>query len=144
MSGVRSAGVRVSRAGILGNPGRSVLRGFPLGPDFCNDCTYRNVLTGLGGHIAQSARGGRFELKIFPIPKRGSRRVVLAYTETIAPVGGVRRYVYPLPQATASDLRVDTATMDVQVIGADPVIPVRARGYELRHAEKSEGGEPGR
>ena len=25
-------------------------------------------------------RGGRFELRIFPIPKRGSRRIVLAYT----------------------------------------------------------------
>jgi hypothetical protein len=43
-------------------------------------------------------RGGRFELRVFPIPARGSRRVRIAYTQTIAPSGGgVRRYVYPLP-----------------------------------------------
>ncbi|RYE82481.1 MAG: hypothetical protein EOO75_20635, partial [Myxococcales bacterium] len=37
-------------------------------------------------------RGGRFELRIFPIPARGSRRVVLAYTQPVPSVGGVRRY----------------------------------------------------
>src|SRR5690606_4374999 len=37
-------------------------------------------------------RGGRFELRIFPIPKRGSRRVVIAYTETIPAFAGMRRY----------------------------------------------------
>jgi hypothetical protein len=75
--------------------------------------------------------GGRTELKIFPIPKRGSRRVVLAYTQTIAPVAGVRRYDYPLPQATASDLTIDHASFDVQVLGADPAVSLLARGYEL-------------
>jgi hypothetical protein len=74
---------------------------------------------------------GRTELKIFPIPKRGSRRVVLAYTQTIAPVAGVRRYDYPLPRATASDLTIDHASFDVQVLGADPSVPLVARGYEL-------------
>lgn len=76
-------------------------------------------------------RGGRSELKIFPIPKRGARRVVIAYTETIQPVAGMRRYVYPLPQSTASDLKIDSASFDVQVLGADPATPVRVRGYEL-------------
>jgi len=33
-------------------------------------------------------RGGRFELKIFPIPKRGQRRIVLAYTEAVRAVAG--------------------------------------------------------
>ncbi len=84
-------------------------------------------------------RGGRFELKIFPIPKHGSRRVVLAYTETVAPVGGVRRYVYPLPQSTASDLRIGQFGVDVQVLGADPKSDVRVRGYELAKTA-SEGG----
>ena len=41
-------------------------------------------------------RGGRFELKIFPIPKRGSRRVVLTYTQTVDQTAGVRRFTYPL------------------------------------------------
>jgi hypothetical protein len=74
-------------------------------------------------------RGGRSELKIFPIPKRGARRVVLAYTETIQPVAGMRRYVYPLPQSTASDMKIDSASFDVQVLGSDGA--PRVRGYEL-------------
>src|SRR5690606_33259295 len=44
-------------------------------------------------------RGGRFELRIFPIPKRGSRRIVLAYTQNIKPHGSVRRYTYPLARS---------------------------------------------
>jgi hypothetical protein len=88
-------------------------------------------------------RGGRFELKIFPIPKRGSRRVVIAYTETIAPVAGVRRYVYPLPQTTSSDLRIGSFGIDLQVLGNDPKVPVKARGYELAKAPSGSdlGGE---
>ena len=88
-------------------------------------------------------RGGRFELKIFPIPKRGSRRVVIAYTETIAPVAGVRRYVYPLPQTTSSDLRIGIFSIDLQVLGNDPKVPVKARGYELAKAPSGSelGGE---
>ncbi len=74
-------------------------------------------------------RGGRFELRIFPIPKHGSRRVVLAYTETIAPVAGLRRYTYPLPDAAA--LTIGQFDADVQVIGDDPKTGVKVRGYEL-------------
>jgi hypothetical protein len=84
-------------------------------------------------------RGGRFELHIFPIPKRGSRRIVIAYTENLAPVAGVRRYTYPLPQSTSSDLRIGAFDLDLQVLGSDPKQGVRARGYELRRA----GGEGG-
>ncbi len=78
-------------------------------------------------------RGGRFELRIFPIPKHGSRRVVLAYTETVALSGDVRRYTYPLPHATSSKLVVDSFHVDAQILGRDPTRPARARGYELSH-----------
>ena len=81
--------------------------------------------------LLEWARGGRFELKIFPIPKKGSRRVVIAYTETVAPVSGVRRYVYPLPQGSSSKLTIDNFTVDAQVLGHDAKTGVRARGYEL-------------
>ena len=87
--------------------------------------------------LLEWARGGRFELKIFPIPKKGSRRVVIAYTETVAPVSGVRRYVYPLPQGSSSKLTIDSFTVDAQVLGHDEKAGVRARGYEL--AKKTEG-----
>jgi len=85
-------------------------------------------------------RGGRFELRIFPIPKHGSRRVVIAYTETVAPVAGLRRYVYPLPQATSSELKIGHFGLDVQVLGNDPKAGVKAKGYELAHAAAGEGG----
>jgi Vault protein inter-alpha-trypsin domain/FecR protein/von Willebrand factor type A domain len=87
-------------------------------------------------------RGGRFELKIFPIPKRGSRRVVIAYTETIAPVAGVRRYTYPLPQSTSSDMKIDSFALDVQVTGADPKTGVKVRGYELTRSVAGGDGKP--
>jgi hypothetical protein len=83
-------------------------------------------------------RGGRFELKIFPIPKKGSRRVVIAYTETVAPVSGVRRYVYPLPQGSSSKISIDNFSVDAQVLGHDAAVPVRARGYELQ--QRNENG----
>lgn len=84
-------------------------------------------------------RGGRFELRIFPIPKHGSRRVVLAYTETVAPVAGMRRYTYPLPDAAA--LTIGQFDADVQVIGDDPKSGVKVRGYELAKANGEAKGD---
>ncbi len=54
-------------------------------------------------------RGGRFELKIFPIPRRGSRRVVLTYTQTVDQSAGIRRFTYPLahdPSGSTPDRRL--------------------------------------
>ncbi|HSU39787.1 MAG TPA: VIT domain-containing protein, partial [Polyangiaceae bacterium] len=51
-------------------------------------------------------RGGRFELHVFPIPKHGSRRVVLAYTEVVNPSGDRRRYTYPLAYDPSGTTRV--------------------------------------
>jgi hypothetical protein len=84
-------------------------------------------------------RGGRFELRIFPIPKHGSRRVVLAYTETIAPVAGLRRYTYPLPDAAA--LTIGQFDADIQVLGDDPKTGVKVRGYELAKASGEAKGD---
>lgn len=82
-------------------------------------------------------RGGRFELKIFPIPKQGKRRVVLAYTEAIVPVAGHRRYVYPLP--AASNLAPFDFFVDVRVLGHDPSVPVTVAGYELDRSPIDQG-----
>ncbi|MEI8256043.1 MAG: VIT domain-containing protein [Deltaproteobacteria bacterium] len=76
-------------------------------------------------------RGGRFELRIFPIPAHGTRRVAIAYTQTIAPSGGVRRYVYPLAHDAAGSTRVEQFSVDVQVLGNDTALGVRPRGYAL-------------
>ena len=83
-------------------------------------------------------RGGRFELRIFPIPRHGSRRIVLADTQTLSPAGGMRRYAYPLAHDPAGSTRVDRFDIDVQVRGYDPQLGVRAYGYPLRR-EKDTG-----
>jgi tetratricopeptide (TPR) repeat protein len=85
-------------------------------------------------------RGGRFELRIFPIPRRGSRRIVLAYTQTLSPAGGMRRYAYPLAHDPAGSTRVDRFDIDVQVRGHDPQLGVRAYGYPLRREKDTSDG----
>lgn len=77
-------------------------------------------------------RGGRFELRVYPIPARGSRRVRIAYTQTIPVSSGVRRYTYPLAHDPAGSTRVDLFDLDVQVLGSDTRRPIRATGYPLR------------
>ncbi len=79
-------------------------------------------------------RGGRFELRIFPIPKRGSRRVVLTYTQLVEQSAGVRRFTYPLAHDTSGTTKVDSFDMDVQVLGNDKEVGVTTRGYELTSA----------
>jgi vault protein inter-alpha-trypsin-like protein/VWA domain-containing protein/FecR-like protein len=76
-------------------------------------------------------RGGRFELRIFPIPKKGSRRVVISYTQVLDPAGGVRRYVYPLAHDPSGQLRVSQFDVDVQVRGHDRALGVAAVGYAM-------------
>jgi hypothetical protein len=76
--------------------------------------------------------GGRFELKIFPIPKHGSRRIQIAYTEVVPEVAGERRYVYPLPELATAAEAIDRFSVDVQVRGADAQRGVHAGGYDLR------------
>lgn len=86
-------------------------------------------------------RGGRFELRIYPIPKHGSRRVVLAYTQVIAPSGKVRRYVYPLPHDPSGSTRVGKFDVDAEVRGIDAKNGVVARGYEMQSEALPEGGK---
>lgn len=74
-------------------------------------------------------RGGRFELHVFPIPKRGTRHVVLAYTEVIPPAGATRRYVYPLAHDPSGGTRIGSFDVDVEVRGFDPKNGVLAGGY---------------
>lgn len=81
-------------------------------------------------------RGGRFELKIFPIPKRGQRRIVLAYTEAVRPVGGVRHFTYPLPSDPGGTTKVRHFDVDVEVRGHDAQFGVRTLGYPLTATDR--------
>ncbi|HEX3773587.1 MAG TPA: VIT domain-containing protein [Polyangiaceae bacterium] len=81
-------------------------------------------------------RGGRFELRIFPIPKRGQRRIVLAYTEAVRPVGGVRRFTYPLPVDPGGTTKIRHFDLDLELRGEDPKFGVRALGYPLTVSDR--------
>ncbi|MCC6217317.1 MAG: FecR domain-containing protein [Polyangiaceae bacterium] len=83
-------------------------------------------------------RGGRFELRIYPIPKRGSRRVVLAYTQVVHPTAGVRRYTYPMAHDPSGSTRVGTFEVDVQVRGHDESYGVTSLGYELSKGDATD------
>ncbi len=82
-------------------------------------------------------RAGRFELRIYPIPKRASRRVVMAYTEPVREVSGVRKYTYPLPDAPK--MKIESFTADLQVAGHDGDDAPRTAGYELAKKVESPG-----
>ncbi len=73
-------------------------------------------------------RGGNFELRIYPIPAQGSRRVVLAYTQVVRPQGSERRYVYPLPVSRDGSTRIGELNVDVRINGAQAV---RSTGYAV-------------
>lgn len=83
-------------------------------------------------------RGGRFELRIFPIPAKGSRKVVLTYTQVVEPSAGMRRYVYPLAHDPSGDLRVDDFDVDIQVRGHDPARGIHTAGYALERGGRDD------
>ncbi len=73
-------------------------------------------------------RGGRFELKIFPIPAKGKRTIKIAYTQVVTPRGPWRQYIYPLPHSADGSTVADAMSVDVEVRGSQQV---RAAGYDL-------------
>ncbi len=86
-------------------------------------------------------RGGRFELKIFPIPRKGSRRVVLAYTQTVEQSAGIRRFTYPLAHDPSGTTKIDSFDLDLQVLGNDKSFGLQTRGYELASASGDPTGD---
>ncbi len=64
-------------------------------------------------------QGGRFELRIFPIPANGEREIRLTYEQNVRPHGEGRRYVYPMAHAADDSTRVGHFEVDVRVAGQD-------------------------
>lgn len=75
-------------------------------------------------------RGNRFELKIYPIPKHGSRRVVLTYTEVVPGVAGMRRYSYPLPNHASDSRGVEDFSLKLEMRGHETGQPPVVAGYD--------------
>lgn len=75
-------------------------------------------------------RGGRFELKIFPIPAKGSRTIKISYTQVVTPRGPWRQYVYPLAHSADGSTVADRFGFDLEIRGAAPG-QLRTAGYTL-------------
>jgi Mg-chelatase subunit ChlD len=75
-------------------------------------------------------KGGRFELRVFPIPANGSRTIKIAYNQIVTPRGDRRQYVYPLPHSSDGSTAAEKFTVDVAVRGA-ATGQVRTSGYDL-------------
>jgi len=80
-------------------------------------------------------RGGRFELRIYPLPRQSSRKVVLTYTQVLKQVGKTRRYVYPLAHDPSGSTHVNDFSVDVEVRGSDARQRIHTLGYPLRQSE---------
>jgi hypothetical protein len=77
-------------------------------------------------------KGSEFELRIFPIPKKGARTVRIAYTELLRPIPGGRRYVLPLAADPAGKPRAERFRFEAKVGGHEPGLELRASPYALR------------
>lgn len=82
---------------------------------------------------------GVFTLKIYPIPKKGSRRLIIAYTERLPEVRGQREYRYPLPEGAAAKL--GDFSLDLQVSGHDRTKGAKAENYAMTTAAAGEDAE---
>jgi len=77
-------------------------------------------------------KGSEFELRIFPIPKKGGRTVRIAYTQLLKPIPGGRRYVLPLAADPAGKPRAERFRFEAKVGGHEPGLELRASPYALQ------------
>jgi len=77
-------------------------------------------------------KGSEFELRIFPIPKKGGRTVRITYTQLLAPIPGGRRYVLPLAADPAGKPRAERFRFEAKVGGYEPGLEVRSSPYALK------------
>ncbi|MFH2006790.1 MAG: FecR domain-containing protein [bacterium] len=83
-------------------------------------------------------QGSEFELKIFPIPKRGARRVRIAYTQILRAIPGGRRYVLPLAADPSGRPRAERFRFEARIGGLKNAAEVRVSPYAL--SEKTDKG----
>ena len=75
-------------------------------------------------------QGNTFELRIFPIPARGERRVRIAYTESLPLVTGGRKFVLPLP-SEGSNARAERFSFAMKIGTTVAPADLRVRNYTL-------------
>ncbi len=81
-------------------------------------------------------KGSEFELRIFPIPKKGARTVRIAYTQLLKPIPGGRRYVLPLAADPAGKPRAERFRFEAKVGGYEPGLELRASPYVMQSTKQ--------
>ncbi len=84
-------------------------------------------------------QGNQFELRIYPIPKKGSRRVRIAYTQIMRPVPGGRRYVLPLAADPSGRPRTEKFDLRMTIGGLSDHRELRISPYKLDAWKKKDG-----
>lgn len=75
-------------------------------------------------------KGNQFELKIFPIPGKGSRRVRIAYTQVLSEIPGGHRYVLPMVGSESKKPVTERFRFEA-MIGNAPVDEIRVSPLEM-------------
>jgi Vault protein inter-alpha-trypsin domain/von Willebrand factor type A domain len=74
--------------------------------------------------------GSKFSLKVFPIPARGSRKLVMRYQQVLTSDGPRQAYVYPLSFGAERRTPIDELSLDVELSdGGQPTQNVVVSGY---------------
>src|SRR5262245_17128077 len=73
--------------------------------------------------LLEWVRGSEFSMTIFPIPAKGSRKVVLAYDEVLQADDGALRYVLPLSLGAERAVPIDDLAISVDVVGEHDAPP---------------------
>ncbi len=74
--------------------------------------------------------GSKFSLKVFPIPAKGSRKVVLRYQQLLSADGPRQTYVYPMSLGAERSTKIDDLSIDVELSdGGRPATAVTPSGY---------------
>jgi len=71
---------------------------------------------------------GRFALRVFPIPARGSRTVVMAWDEVLPEEDGAWVYRYQAPESLTAGTPPPTERVEVRVRAGSEVLASRGRG----------------
>lgn len=91
---------------------------------------YENIVRGLRDPALLELVGNRLvRLRIFPIPPQGTRRIQLAYSETMPREGGAYRYAYPFRMDARSEGAPDLVTLRADITSSQPLQTVTSPSH---------------
>jgi Vault protein inter-alpha-trypsin domain/von Willebrand factor type A domain len=80
--------------------------------------------------------GNIFKTRIFPIPARGPKRILISYTQVLRSVDGERRYVYPLVSKLTQTTAIGHFELNAELAGLDPKGAVTVPSYSDAGVER--------